>query len=254
MISFTKSKEFILKHNLKLNTIAGRQCFVFLPNNYENEDKSYPVAYLHGDEATYSLLKEADFLSDISFIIIGIISENRLSELTPWPSHSLHPKFPDFGGEGNRYINFIENKLKPEVDMRYRTLTSSESTGIVGYSLGGLISLYAAYNTTSFGFVASMSGSFWYPEFVPYAKKHSICNRDAKIYMSSGDSEGVGHKDIKQEAVMLTKRIYDILVSDLTALRITISWDEGGHHANTYNRYKNAILWLDGNFKKDNSK
>ena len=238
-----------MKHNIELTTIAERQCFVFLPNNYENEDKSYPVVYLHGDEAIYSLLKEADFLSEVSYIIVGIISENRLNELTPWPSPSLHPKFPNFGGEGNEYLSFIETKLKPAVDEKYRTLTSSEATGIAGYSLGGLISLYAAYNTNSFGCVASMSGSFWYPEFVSYAKKHSICNRNGKIYMSSGDREGVGHKDIKKDAVTFTKNMYDILVSDLSSARVTITWDEGGHHDHTYDRYKNALLWLNDNLK-----
>lgn len=67
--------------------------------------------------------------------------------------------------------------------------------------------------------------------------------------MSSGDSEGVGHKDVKKDAVTFTKNIYDILVSDVTSSRVTISWDEGGHHANTHQRYKNALLWLSQNLK-----
>lgn len=234
---------------MELTTIAGRECFVFLPNNYENEEKSYPVVYLHGDKSVYSLLKDADFLSDLSFIIIGIISQKRLDELTPWPSTSLHPRFPDFGGEGDEYIKFIENKLKEEVDATYRTLTSPESTGITGYSLGGLISIYAAYHATSFGCFASMSGSFWYPEFVPYASKQSVRNREARFYMSSGESEGVGHNDIKKDAVTNTKKIYEILVADVSSSRVTITWDEGGHHANTYNRYKNALLWFNNNLK-----
>ena len=234
---------------MELTTIAGRECFVFLPNNYENEEKSYPVVYLHGDKSVYSLLKDADFLSDLSFIIIGIISQKRLDELTPWPSTSLHPRFPDFGGEGDEYIKFIENKLKEKVDATYRTLTSPESTGITGYSLGGLISIYAAYHATSFGCFASMSGSFWYPEFVPYASKQSVRNREARFYMSSGESEGVGHNDIKKDAVTNTKKIYKILVADVSSSRVTITWDEGGHHANTFNRYKNALLWFNNNLK-----
>ena len=240
-----------MKHNIELTTIAGRECFIFLPNNYEDEEKAYPVAYLHGDKSTYSLLKEADFLSDISFIIVGIISEKRLDDLTPWPSPSLHPKFPNFGGKGDEYIQFLETKLKKEVDQNYRTLTVPESTGIIGYSLGGLISIYSAYHSTSFGCFASMSGSFWYPEFVPYATKQSVRNREARFYMSSGDSEGVGHKDVKKDAVTYTKHIYENLVSDVSSSNVTITWDEGGHHANTYERYQNALRWLNNNLKKD---
>ncbi|MBS5931979.1 MAG: alpha/beta hydrolase [Clostridiales bacterium] len=236
---------------MEFTTIAGRECFVFLPNNYDNEETSYPVVYLHGDKSTYALLKEADFLSDLSYIIIGIMSKKRLDELTPWPSPSLNPKFPGFGGEGNAYIQFIETKLKPEVDLTYRTLASSQSTGITGYSLGGLISIYAAFHTTSFGCFASMSGSFWYPEFVPCVTKQSVRNREARFYMSSGDSEGVGHKDRKKDAVTYTKKVYELLVSDVTSSRVTINWDEGGHHANTHKRYKDALLWFNHNLKNN---
>lgn len=211
------------------------------------EDKSYPVVYLNGEKSTYTLLKEVDFLSELSFIIIGIISENRLDELTPWPSPSLHSKFPDFGGAGNEFIKFIETELKVEVDYSYRTLTAPESTGIIGYSLGGLMSIYAAFHTSCFGCFVSMSGSFWYPEFVSYAINHLVINREAKIYLSSGDSEGVGSKDIKKDAVIYTKQIYEVLVSDLTPPRVTLSWDKGGHHNNTKERYKNALLWLNHN-------
>ena len=236
---------------MKFTTIAGRECFVFLPNNYENEETSYPVVYLHGDKSTYALLKEADFLSDLSYIIIGIMSEKRLDELTPWPSTSLHPKFPDFGGRGDEYIQFIETKLKPTVDQMYRTLTTPESTGMVGYSLGGLISIYAAFHTTSFGCFASMSGSFWYPKFDSYVTKQSVRNREARFYLSSGDSEGVGHKDRKKDAVTYTKKVYEFLVSDVTSSRVTINWDEGGHHANTHMRYKDALLWFNCNLKNN---
>ena len=239
-----------MKNNFEFITIAERQCFVFLPNNYVNGEQSYPVVYLHGDDSIYDLLKEAEYFSELSFIIIGIISEKRLDELTPWASPSLHPKFPGFGGKGNEYLDFIQNTLKPAVDNRYRTITSPESTGIMGYSLGGLISIYSAFRTDCFGCIASMSGSFWYPEFVPYATNQAVCNGDARIFMSSGDREGVGHKDIKKDAVMFTKNMYDILVAELGSDRVSILWDEGGHHSNTFHRYKNAFLWLNENLKK----
>lgn len=241
----------VLKDNFELIEIEGRQCYVFLPKDYNNDEKSYPVVYINGDKSIHALLKEADFLSEISYIIVIVISENRLNELTPWPSYSLHPKFPDFGGNGDEYINFIETRLKPKVDLNYRTLPLPESTGIAGYSLGGLITIYAFYNATCFGCFASMSGSFWYPEFVSYATNKSSSNHEAKIYISSGDSEGVGHKDIKKDAVAYTKEIYNKLASDLTTDKVTIYWDEGGHHDNTYQRYKNALLWLNNNLKSN---
>ena len=131
-----------MKHNLERITIAGRQCFVFLPNNYKKDEASYPVAYIHGDEAVFSLLNDSDFLSELSFIIIGIFSENRLNELTPWPSPSLHPKFPDFGGGGNTYIEFIEGKLKPEVDKLSYTYFCGEYSDYWVFTRRTYFSLY----------------------------------------------------------------------------------------------------------------
>lgn len=237
----------MLKHNLEHVTIAGRQCFVYLPNNYENGEKSYPVVYLNGDESTATIFEEAEYLSDIDYIIIGIVSENRLNELTPWAAPSLHPKFPNFGGEGDNYLKFIEDILKPAVDLTYRTLISKESTGIIGYSLGGLITIYASYNTNCFGCYASMSGSFWYPEFISYVSERKVTNLNGKFYISSGDSEGVGQKDIKKDALLFTKNMYEILVSNVTSSNVDIVWDEGGHHNNKDSRYRNALIWLNKN-------
>lgn len=238
-----------MKSIFELHEIGGRKCYVLLPKDYNTGNKLYPVVYLNGDKSTCSLLEGADFLSEISYIIVVILPENRLDDSTPWPSPSLHPKFPDFGGKGDEYIKFIEGELKDIVDSNYRTLTSPRSTGICGYSLGGLISIYATFQTDSFGCFASMSGSFWYPDFVQYTADKKICNPKAKIYISSGKTEGVGHKDIKKDAVSCTMKIYDNLSEDLTSDALTISWDEGGHHENAHQRYKNALLWLNRNLE-----
>ncbi len=249
MILFIKNEVTILKHNFEFIDIEGRQCYVFLPDDYKDGNKFYPVVYLNGDKSIFLLLKNSDFISKVSYIIVCIISVHRLNELTPSASPSLHPKFPYFGGAGNEYIRFIETKIKSTVDLMYRTLTLSKSTGIAGYSLGGLISIYAAFHTSCFGCFVSMSGSFWYPNFVAYVRNRFICNPEAKFYISSGDSEGVGQNDIKKDAVIYTKEIFDILVSYVTSERVTISWDKGGHHANVYQRYKDALLWLNYNLK-----
>jgi predicted alpha/beta superfamily hydrolase len=231
-----------------LNTIAERECFIFLPNNYNNEEKSYPVVYLHGDKETYNLLKESEFISNLRYIIVGIFANNRLEELTPWPSPALHPKFPNFGGKGEEYLQFIENRLKPTVDQTYRTLTGSESTGLIGFSLGGLITMYAGFRTNCFGNLASISGSFWYSEFVNYAATHTLQNSVENIYLSSGNKEGVGETDIKKEAISSTKRIYDVVIRELSTSRVTLRWDDGDHHDHRLERYNNALLWLQDQF------
>jgi enterochelin esterase-like enzyme len=48
-----------------------------------------------------------------------------------------------FESLADRYLRFIVEELKPEIDRRYRTRTDADDTAIVGSSMGGLISLYA---------------------------------------------------------------------------------------------------------------
>ena len=72
------------------------------------------------------------------------------------------------GGSGGDYADFIVDGLKPFVDERYPTRTDRDATGIMGSSMGGLISLYTAWRHPAvFGFAASMSGTLWWGEGGP---------------------------------------------------------------------------------------
>lgn len=65
------------------------------------------------------------------------------------------------GGLGDRYLDFIDGNVKPLVDDQFRTLTSREHTGIMGSSMGGLISLYAFFrHPKTFGFAGASSPAF----------------------------------------------------------------------------------------------
>lgn len=78
-------------------------------------------------------------------ILVGIEPKNRLDEYTPWHAKALSDPYPDFGGQDSHYLSFLVEKLKPYIDRKYKTDGRREQTGIIGASLGGLISIYAAY-------------------------------------------------------------------------------------------------------------
>ena len=56
-----------------------------------------------------------------------------------------------------------------------------------GYSMAGLFSLWAAYQTDAFAGVAAASPSIWFPDFLQYMKEHDI--RTESVYLSLGDRE-----------------------------------------------------------------
>ena len=130
-----------------------RRIWVYLPPEYEASTQSYPVLYMHDGQnlfdksASYDGEWEVDETLNQLFaggetegiIIVGIDCEPecRRDEYSPWERTLIEQ-----GGEGDDYLDFLVNNLKPYIDKNYRTLPDREHTGIGGSSMGGFISLY----------------------------------------------------------------------------------------------------------------
>lgn len=120
--------------------ITEREIFVHLPPDYFTSEKSYPVLYLHDGGMLFSLngghdtrfntvldqLHEEGFTEGI--IAVGISSsQNRWDEYSPWVNENMdiwaHWSAQQIeGGEGDAYLEFIVNTLKPHIDEQYQRL------------------------------------------------------------------------------------------------------------------------------------
>ena len=238
-----------IKHEHRL----GREIFIYLPPSYKNNNKRFPVLY--GNDGA-ELYRYSDRLIESfekgfkegklnEFIWIGIYSEKRIHEYTPWPAPSLAPKFDDFGGQGREYIEFVVNGIKLYIDKNYNTKYDKKNTWIMGYSLGGLISVYSLYVTNVFGKIASVCGSFWYKGMVNWITENNMLNEDFQLYIHYGRKEGQDKKTLQQNAVICTESIIEIFKDELGYIEdIDVSSDDGGHHQYMEQRYINAIYWL----------
>jgi len=171
--------------------------WVYLPTNYTNLEKSFPVIYMHDAQnlfdAETSYVGEwkvdeyVDTLTDKQSIVIGIEhgNEKRIDELTPY-KHEKHG-----GGKGDAYLNFIKNTLKPHIDFTYRTKPEAKHTTIFGSSLGGLLSFYAVIKfPDTFGNAGVFSPAFWInPEIFELVKATDI-PMTSKFYFLAGTAEG----------------------------------------------------------------
>lgn len=156
----------------QLNTT--RRIWVYLPKGYASNNNKYPVLYMHDgqnlfneqtapfgewgvDECLDSLQKK----SKKEWIVVGIDNggANRINEYSPY---NFNIKNQAITPQGEQYVQFIINTLKPYIDAKYRTQKSSQTTAIAGSSLGGLISYYATVKyPTIFGNAGVFSPSFW---------------------------------------------------------------------------------------------
>jgi predicted alpha/beta superfamily hydrolase len=181
----------------------GRQRLVrlYLPPSYTTApQRRYPVIYMHDgqnlfddltsyvgewgvDETMNALAKQTGFEA----IVVGVDhgGDKRVNELDPWPTAR-------FGaGEGEAYLHFVVDVLKPYIDSRYRTEPQREHTAIVGSSMGGLISDYAIHRYPQvFGLAGVLSPSYWIaPRIYAYDEAHPLAP-DARVYLYIGGREG----------------------------------------------------------------
>ncbi|HEX6041748.1 alpha/beta hydrolase [Longimicrobium sp.] len=177
-----------------------RRIWIYLPPGYASTNRRYPVLYMHDgqnvfDAATsyageWGVDEALDSLAaagDPGVIVVAVDNgPERMAEYSPW----THPRAG--GGQGDAYVDFLANTLKPWIDARYRTRPGPESTGIMGSSMGGLISLAAAFRRPDvFGQIGVFSPSLWFSDSVFVAARESRpAGYRPRFYFVSGGSEG----------------------------------------------------------------
>src|SRR5207248_8363716 len=132
--------------------------WVHLPPGYEtHRRRRYQVLYLHDGQNLFDPRRAAfgmawhayttaDRLTEQGridpVILVGIANTPaRLDEYAVW--RDAREKA---GGRGELYARFVFDELKPFIDGEYRTLPGRQHTGVLGSSLGGLVSLTMAWH------------------------------------------------------------------------------------------------------------
>ncbi len=177
----------------------NRRIRLFLPSNYDTTDGHYPVLYMHDGQNLFSAqeafagewkVDEAmlDFENEgyNGAIIVAIDNggAERINEYTPWASAQYG------GGQGAEYAAFIVNTLKPHIDTEYRTRPEREHTGILGSSLGGLISHFAGMEYQEvFSKVGVFSPSFWFNSNIYTHSEDQGKQAPARYFFLAGGQE-----------------------------------------------------------------
>ena len=228
-----------------------RDLLVSLPGGYSpTGERRYPVIYMHDgqnlfDPATsFSGSWNVDVamaevsLDGLGAIVVGIpnMGMERLDEYSPFE----HPKLG--GGRGDLYLEFLIKTVKPLIDQRYITASDREHTGIVGSSMGGLISLYAFFRHPEvFGFAGVMSPSLWLNEGTMFSFIEDAPFSPGKLYLDVGDLEGARH-------VEKALRLRDLLQAKGYVLGEDLMWVEeemGAHHESAWaRRFRDALPFL----------
>ncbi len=228
----------------------NRRIWLYLPPDYETSNANYPVLYMQDgqnvfdvstsfsgewevDESLNSLFDNGD--DGIIVVAIDNGGANRINEYSPW----VNPSYG--GGEGDEYIDFIVETLKPYIDENYRTLSDRTNTGIMGSSLGGLISMYAAIEHQDvFSRAGIFSPSFWFTDECYAQVSNTGKEADMRIYLLAGE----------QESASMVPDLYamynTLLNAGFSQDELFITTHPDGQHSEWYWRreFPDAYEWL----------
>lgn len=237
----------------------SRGVWVYLPPTYlENDTFRAPVVYMHdgqnlfdpqaafgGNEwqvdETMNRTANDGFIAEA--IVVG--PENtaaRIDEYTPTNTQQYG------GGQGELYLRFLVEELKPAVDREYRTQPERERTTLVGSSLGGLISAYAGVQKPDvFGNVGALSPSTWWDNqwiLGSVAGLRPAPLRPLKVYVDSGNA-GTSNDDVTNTAA-LAQAWRDRGYADDVTLKYVVQ--QGATHSEVYwaQRLPGALHFLLG--------
>lgn len=150
-------------------------------------------------------------------------------ELTPWPAPALGKKRPPFAGAGRAYLQRL---LALAEEASAMLPEPPQALGILGYSLGGLFSLWAACETGAFACAGSASGSLWYDGWCRYLAGHPC--RARRVRLSLGEREPRA-RDPRMAAVGDCTEQTRLLLSS-QGVDAALRWEQGGHFTEPHAR------------------
>jgi len=161
---------------------------LYLPAGYaENTCRSFPVMYMQdgsnlffsqeafmgqewGVRDKLALLDKMNAIQQM--IIVGVYSADRMGEYTS-PGYEA-------------YSQSVAEEIKPYIDAHFRTRPGPQTTGVMGSSLGGVVSFYVAWQWPEiFGNAGCLSSTFTHKDNLVERVLQEE-RRDVRFYLDSG--------------------------------------------------------------------
>ena len=202
--------------------ISGKKCYIY--------SDPHPEAILIQpleEEETGTLHLQLAYIksrSPIPFVFAGFVAEDWNEALSPWKAPPVFGK-AGFGNGAAETLAWIEKELIPYVVSIFPEAAGKRIIG--GYSLAGLFSLWAAYESHAFACAAGVSPSVWFPGWLAYIQSRKMCV--AAVYLSLGDAECKTRNALMRTVKENIETQYSLLCKQLPPENCMLEWNQGGH-------------------------
>ena len=217
---------------MKTTEIGSRTCHIKingadLPTIYWGETKN----------SSETIDKVLALCGDVNCNYIIYEVEDWNSDFSPW-EFKLNKKM-SFSGGGRKTLDWLMNDCVSCYEKEYSLMGKRI---LCGYSLAGLFSLWAFYESQAFRGVISCSGSLWFGDWVSYAESHTA-PQNSSVYLSLGNREEKARDRIMATVGDCTLRQYELVCGDKNVSRHILEWNDGGHFNEPEMRIAKGIRW-----------
>lgn len=192
--------------------LIGRTAMIYLPPGYEDSTATYPLLIMFDgqnlfdartafagewnvDETAEQLIADGAIRP---LIVVGLYNGGaaRIDEYTPWAD----PGFDPPGGGGAAHLSEIVDEALPELRRRFRITSDRREVALAGSSLGGLMTVYAAFaRPEAFGKAAGLSPSLWWADRRLLERVRGAADKPpiAPLIVDMGTREAGGIDDLR---------------------------------------------------------
>ncbi|RCK79733.1 MAG: CBM2 domain fused to hydrolase of the alpha/beta superfamily [Candidatus Ozemobacter sibiricus] len=170
---------------------------VWLPPSYASRpERRYPVLYMHDGQNLFD--PATSFCGQdwkVDEVATRLITEGRLRELIVVAIDNTGDRMEEYNlarPRGRAYATFLIEVVKPFIDRTYRTLPEPEQTGVMGSSMGGLISFQLAWTFPEiFGLAGCLSSAFYkaWAATTRLVRGNPASGRRLRLYFDAGELE-----------------------------------------------------------------
>ena len=210
-------------HSLHLDistASSNRICYIILPESLK--------------ETEYSWLDRMAEIHDTNMVVISGLNWER--DLTPWKAPGV--KGGEFEGKAKSFFDRLKEDQFVNIESSLRL--SNPKRYLIGVSLSGLFSIWAAFVSSRFAGIGSVSGSLWYDGFTEWIsdKENTGCS---KFYFSLGEKE----KDGKNPRLAKVEEATLEVIEHIKALgaETHFEYNEGNHFGPLIERIEKAVVW-----------
>lgn len=175
--------------------------------------------------------------------IVVITGMEWIDAFSPWPAKGVPKGCPDFKGESADFLHRLQTEVLPVIESR-TGMDASVERSLVGVSMSGLFAVWQWLVCDTFHNIVSLSGSFWYVNFVAWAERQHIAQKTGLAYFLLGDREEHAKVKAFQSVGVDTQMIISLFRSH--GIRTEFQSVPGNHYSDPIPRLNKAFAALTG--------